>query len=50
MITICDTLDKMIKFMEMTIEYVSDPDIVEEAKQDLHNLEVIRDVIIRKVR
>ena len=49
MITICDTLDKLIRFMEMTIEYVSDPDIVEEAKQDLHNLELIRDHMIRKV-
>ena len=30
MISICDTLDKAIKFMELTIEYVSDPENEEE--------------------
>lgn len=49
MTPICDTLDRMIIMLSMTIKYVDDPEIVEEAKQDKHNLELIRDHMIRKV-
>lgn len=49
MTPICDTLDRMIVMLEITIMSTDDPELAEQAKQYKSNLELLRNQLIRKV-
>ena len=49
MIPICETLDRMILMLDITIKCADDPGLAEQAKQDKSNLELLKDHMIRKV-
>ena len=49
MTPVCETLDRLILFLDITIMSTDDPELVEQAEQDKSNLQLLKEHMIRKV-